>query len=103
MGAKQKYIEDEFEIDEFFLKQMYSFNKIIRDRIASQIDTLDIENTDGIISTISGVAHDDEEKPTFFTIEYFRNPNSSAMLVDVYSISLNEYLDVINKGFKYIK
>ena len=89
MGAKQKYIEDEFEIDEFFLKQMYSFNKIIRDRIASQIDTLDIENTDGIISTISGVAHDDEEKPTFFTIEYFRNPNSSAMLVDVYSISLN--------------
>lgn len=103
MGAKQKYIEDEFEIDEFFLKQMYSFNKIIRDRIASQIDTLDIENTDGIINTISGVAHDDEEKPTFFTIEYFRNPNSSAMLVDVYSISLNEYLDVINKGFKYIK
>ena len=103
MDAKQKYIEDEFEIDEFFLKQMYSFNKIIRDRIASQIDTLDIENTDGIISTISGVAHDDEEKPTFFTIEYFRNPNSSAMLVDVYSISLNEYLDVINKGFKYIK
>ena len=103
MGAKQKYIEDEFEIDEFFLKQMYSFNKIIRDRIASQIDTLDIENTDGIISTISGVAHDDEEKPTFFTIEYFRNPNSSAMLVDVYSISLNEYLDVINKVFKYIK
>ena len=103
MGAKQKYIEDEFEIDEFFLKQMYSFNKIIRDKIASQIDTLDIENTDGIISTISGVAHDDEEKPTFFTIEYFRNPNSSAMLVDVYSISLNEYLDVINKGFKYIK
>ena len=103
MGAKQKYIEDEIERDEFFLKQMYSFNKIIRDKIASQIDTLDIENTDGIISTISGVAHDDEEKPTFFTIEYSRNPNSSAMLVDVYSISLNEYLDVINKGFKYIK
>ena len=103
MDAKQKYIEDEFEIDEFFLKQMYSFNKIIRDRIASQIDTLDIENTDGIISTISGVAHDDEEKPTFFTIEYFRNPNSSAMLVDVYSISLNEYLDIISKGLKYIK
>ena len=103
MESEQKYIEDEFEIDEFFLKQMYSFNKIIRDRIASQIDTLDIENTDGIINTISGVVHDDEDKPTFFTIEYFRNPNSSAMLVDVYSISLNEYLDVINKGFKYIK
>tara|TARA_R110000796_G_scaffold181139_1_gene297647 strand:- start:493 stop:804 length:312 start_codon:yes stop_codon:yes gene_type:complete len=103
MDAKQKYIEDEFEIDEFFLKQMYSFNKIIRDKIASQIDTLDIENTDGIISTISGVAHDDEEKPTFFTIEYFRSPNSPAMLVDVYSISLNEYLDIISKGLKYIK
>jgi len=103
MDAKQKYIEDEFEIDEFFLKQMYSFNKIIRDKIASQIDTLDIENTDGIISTISGVAHDDEEKPTFFTIEYFRSSNSPAMLVDVYSISLNEYLDIISKGLKYIK
>ena len=40
MESEQKYIEDEFELDEYFLKQMHTFELDVKNKIASKIDEL---------------------------------------------------------------
>ena len=55
------------------------------------------------IVKISGVVHDENAKPTFFKIEYFRAKTSASILVDVYEIELDEYLDTISNNEIYIK
>ena len=105
MGVKQKYTKvDEFELDEYFLKQIYKFEPKVRRMITSDIDKLyGLPHTNKEIVKISGVVHDANKKPTFFTIEYFRAKTSASILVDVYEISLDDYLDVISNNNIYIK
>jgi hypothetical protein len=95
---------DEFELDEYFLKQIYQFEPNIRRMITSEIDKLyGLPHTNKQIVKISGVVHDENGKPTFFKIEYFRAKTSASILVDVYEIELDEYLDTISNNEIYIK
>lgn len=105
MDVKQKYTKvDEFELDEYFLKQIYEFEPKIRRMITSEIDKLyGLPDTNKQIVKISGVVHDQNKKPTFFKIEYFRAKTSPSILVDVYEIHLDEYLDTISNNEFYIK
>ena len=105
MDVKQKYIKvDEFELDEYFLKQIYEFEPKVRRMITNEIDKLyGLPNTNKQIVKIAGVVHDEKKKPTFFKIEYFRAKTSPSILVDVYEIGLDDYLDVINDNEIYIK
>jgi len=105
MDVKQKYTKvDEFELDEYFLKQIYQFEPNIRRMITSEIDKLyGLPHTNKQIVKISGVVHDENGKPTFFKIEYFRAKTSASILVDVYEIELDEYLDTISNNEIYIK
>jgi hypothetical protein len=105
MDVKQKYIKgDEFELDEYFLKQIYEFEPKVRRMIISEIDKLyGLPHTNKQIVKISGVVHDENAKPTFFKIEYFRAKTSASILVDVYEIELDEYLDTISNNEIYIK
>ncbi len=105
MDVKQKYTKvDEFELDEYFLKQIYEFEPKIRRLITSEIDKLyGLPHTNKQIVKISGVVHDENGKPTFFKIEYFRAKTSASILVDVYEIELDEYLDTISNNDIYIK
>jgi len=104
MESKQKYTEGEdFELDEFFLEAIHNFKEPVKNRIAKEIDKLSgLQNTNDEIKVISGVVHDDDEKPTFFSIEYFRAKKTPSILIDIYPIELNNYLDAINTGI-YIK
>ena len=69
MESEQKYIEDEFELDENFLYQIHAFNPSVKNKIAAQIDTLiGLPATKGLDKLKSGVVHDKDGTPTFFTL-----------------------------------
>ena len=100
MESQQKYIEDEFEVDENFLFQMHMFETETKIKIADQIDTqIGLPSTRGKIKMKSGVVHDEKGVPTFFTFLYSkRNKNSSSLLLDIFEITLDQYLIDINKN-----
>ena len=105
MDVKQKYTEvDEFELDEYFLQQMYQFKPNIRLMISNEIDKLiGLPDTNKEIVKIAGVVHDKNNEPTFFKVEYFKSDTSASILVDIYEISLDEYLDTIIADDIYIQ
>lgn len=98
MESEQKYIEDEFEVEEWFLIQMHLFDTETKIKIADQIDTqIGLPSTKNEIKIKSGVVHDEYGKPTFFTFSYSkRNKNSSTILLDIFEITLDQYLSDIN-------
>ena len=98
MESEQKYIEDEFELDENFLYQIHTFNPSVKNKIAAQIDTLiGLPTTKGLDKLKSGVVHDKDRTPTFFTLSYSkRNKNSPSILLDIFEITLDQYLNDIN-------
>tara|TARA_R110000803_G_scaffold189589_3_gene252102 strand:+ start:1196 stop:1507 length:312 start_codon:yes stop_codon:yes gene_type:complete len=99
MDAKQKYTEEEFEIDEFFIEQMQQFKKPASIRIASLVDKMyGIESTDGQIRNKTGHVHLDNKEPVFFAIDYYRDNEGPIVLMDVYNIEVDQYLDSINSN-----
>ncbi len=96
MDVKQKYTE-EFEIDEMFLIQMRNFNNGSAEKIGGVIDTIyGIESTKGFIKNMTGNVMDNKGNPVFFSFDYYREDDGPIVLVDVYHITLDEYLDSIN-------
>lgn len=97
MGSSQKYTEDRFEIDEYFLKQIKEFEYYVSSKIALKIDKLvDVNHTDGEIDVFSSYVNDKNEEPIFFTIEYYKYEDGPVVLIDIFEIELNNYLDQIN-------
>jgi len=97
MESSQKYTEDKFEIDEYFLKQIKEFEYYVSSKIALKIDELDdVNHTDGEIDVFSSYVNDKNEEPIFFTIEYYKYEDGPVVLIDIFEIELNNYLDQIN-------
>lgn len=97
MESSQKYTEDKFEIDEYFLKQIKEFEYYVSSKIALKIDELDdVNHTDGEIDVFSSYVNDKKEEPIFFTIEYYKYEDGPVVLIDIFEIELNNYLDQIN-------
>jgi hypothetical protein len=97
MESSQKYTEDRFEIDEYFLKQIKEFEYYVSSKIALKIDELDdVNHTDGEIDVFSSYVNDKNEEPIFFTIEYYKYEDGPVVLIDIFEIELNNYLDQIN-------
>lgn len=97
MDAKQKYTEEEFEIDEYFLEQIKNYRNGVGVKVASLIDHMyGAEPTYGHIENKTGVVYDDNKKAVFFSVDYFREENGPIVLMDTYEISSDEYLDSIN-------
>jgi len=97
MDAKQKYTEEEFEIDEYFLEQIKNYSNGAGIKIASLIDHMyGTETTYGYIQNKTGVVHDDNENAVFFSVDYFRDEDGPIVLMDTYEISCDNYLDSIN-------
>lgn len=103
MELKQKYIEDEFEIDEYFIKQIHGFKRASV-RIAAKIDYMfGIKHTEGRMQNIAGHVNDKDDNPIFFVVDYFRESDESPIvLIDIREIEVDRYLDFINKK-RYIK
>ena len=73
MESEQKYIEDEFELDEYFLKQMHKFELDIKNKIASKIDELiGLKSTAGEIKSIAGYINSKKDIDIFFVLDYYR-------------------------------
>lgn len=104
MESKQKYIEDEFELDEYFIKQIHRFRNGSSVRIASQIDKMfGFKSTNGRMKNIAGHVNDHFDNPVFFIIDYYREEDESPLvLVDIRPTHVDKYLDFINLN-KYIK
>ena len=97
MDVKQKYTEEEFEIDEFFIEQMQQFKSPASIRIASLVDKMyGIESTNGQMRNKTGHVHLDDDEPVFFAIDYYRDDEGPIVLMDVYNIEVDQYLDSIN-------
>ena len=74
MGVKQKYTEEEFEIDEHFIEQMQEFKGGASIRIASLVDKMyGIQSTNGQIRNKTGHVNMDNNEPVFFAIDYYRD------------------------------
>ena len=104
MDLKQKYTEDDFELDEWFLKKIGEFKGNIPKIIAHKIDSMPkVETTDGEIEFIAGNVNDEDNNPVFFLLEYFKElDDSPVILIDIHKIELDNYLDFINLN-QYIK
>ena len=104
MGSKQKYIQDEFEMDEFFIKQIHDFRNGAALQVAAKIDKMiGIESTSGRIKNIAGHVYDRNKRPVYFMVDYFKeNDESPIVLVDINRIDTDRYLDSINLN-QYIK
>jgi len=103
MALKQKYIEDEFELDEVFYFKLKDFVPSTASKIIKLIDDIkSIEETGGEIYNISGYVNDKENTPVFFMIDYFTEDDQPILLLDIHQIDLDTYLDQINLN-RYIK
>jgi len=103
MESKQKYIEEEFEVDEFFLKQLDNFKFGSKNKIADIVDRISgVCHTSGNIENKTGQVNDNNGNPVFFCIDYFREKEGPIRLIDIYDITVNQYLDSINLN-KHIK
>ena len=104
MESEQKYIEDEFELDEYFLKQMHTFELDVKNKIASKIDELiGLKSTAGKIQSIAGYINLKKDIDIFFVLDYYREADCApTVLIDVNEIEVDRYLDYINYN-KYIK
>jgi hypothetical protein len=105
MDSEQKYTEDSitYEIDEWFISQLKNYSIESASTIIKQIvDVLpNLPNKNGWSQTVAGVT--DSEDPEFFAIEFLKQDTEVPILVDVSSISLDDYLDyILNKqSIKY--
>jgi len=104
MASKQKYIEEEFELDEFFITQIHNFKNGSSVVIAAKIDEMrGLPSTDGRIKNIAGHVNDARGNPVFFIVDYFREGDDEPIvLVDINPTDVNKYLDYINLN-RYIK
>ncbi len=99
MDVKQKYTEEEFEIDEFFIQQIQEFKGGASIKIASLVDKMyGIQSTNGQIRNKTGHVHIDNDEPVFFAIDYYRDDEGPIVLMDVYNIEVDQYLDSINQN-----
>lgn len=105
MDSEQKYTEDSitYEIDEWFISQLKNYSIESASTIIKQIvDVLpNLPSKNGWSQTVAGVT--DSEDPEFFAIEFLKQDTEVPILVDVNSISLDDYLDyILNKqSIKY--
>jgi hypothetical protein len=105
MDSEQKYTEDSitYEIDEWFISQLKNYSIESASTIIKQIvDVLpNLPHKNGWSQTVAGVT--DSEDPEFFAIEFLKQDTEVPILVDVNSISLDDYLDyILNKqSIKY--
>tara|TARA_B100000780_G_scaffold188633_2_gene132631 strand:+ start:8464 stop:8802 length:339 start_codon:yes stop_codon:yes gene_type:complete len=103
MELKQKYTEDEFELDDYFIYQMKELRSSTAVKIAKVIDGIrDIRETHGDIDNISGYVNDNDDNPFFFMIDYFTEEDHPIVLIDIYEIDIDLYLDQISLD-KHIK
>ena len=104
MELKQKYTEEEFELDEYFIKQINRFKNGVSVRIAAKIDDMfGLSHTNGRMKSIAGHVNDSNDNPVFFLVDYFRETSDSPIvLIDIKAIDVDRYLDYINLN-KYIK
>lgn len=104
MESKQKYTEEEFELDEYFIKQINRFKNGVSVRIAAKIDEIfGLEHTNGRMKNIAGHVNDSNGEPVFFLVDYFRETKySPIVLIDIKQIDVDKYLDYINLN-RYIK
>tara|TARA_R100000742_G_scaffold3882_1_gene970 strand:- start:1593 stop:1907 length:315 start_codon:yes stop_codon:yes gene_type:complete len=104
MASKQKYIEEEFELDEFFITQIHNFKNGASVIVAAKIDDMrGLPSTDGRIKNIAGQVNDSVGNPIFFIVDYFKEDHDAPIvLIDINETDVNKYLDYINLN-RYIK
>ena len=93
MESKQKYTEEEFELDEYFIKRINKFKNGVTVRIASKIDQMfGLPSTKGRMKNIAGHVNNSKGEPVFFLVDYFRETEESPIvLIDIKPIDVDRY------------
>jgi len=104
MAVKQKFIEVDFDIEDFFVESLqeldlYTALKIGR-YIKKNIKSMPVNNLRSYV--LGGVIVDTIGDPITFALELVSVKGESTTLTDVSLISMDEYLDLINLNC-YIK
>tara|TARA_R110001606_G_scaffold190267_1_gene338294 strand:+ start:321 stop:635 length:315 start_codon:yes stop_codon:yes gene_type:complete len=96
MDLQQKYTEDSvFELEDLFIEKLKKFNLKTSIKIARALDFISHEqfNNDDI-HTYGGVVN--ENGAQFFAVEFWKENPNIIVLLNVYSIESDSYLDLIN-------
>ncbi len=107
MESKQKYIQDNYyyEVDDWFVDRLKSFPRNLGIEIASMIDfNFDIlPDKIGWTQKVGGVCTK-FKSPTYFEVEYLKEPMEPPIFLDIEAIDVDEYLDyILEKNILIIK
>jgi len=104
MELKQKYIEAKtYDVDDYFLDALEEFELPVSLKIARFIEETNIEvENNSLVSHILGGLVVYAGKPITFALEVVKIELEDMTLTDITSISMDEYLDLMNLNL-YIK
>ena len=87
-----------FEIDEYFIESLNAFSSEQRMDILSDIlySLEDLPKSNGWNQIAGGVVRYNE--PIFYAFEYVNEDDENPLLIDVFEISSDDYLDLILKN-----
>ena len=104
MGVRQRYIEvKNYDVDDFFLDALQEFELPVSLKIARFIEENNIEvKNNTLVSHILGGLVMYAGKPITFALEVIKIELEYMILTDITSISMDEYLDLMNLNL-YIK
>ena len=98
MDSEQKYTGDSlrYQIEDSFYSQLRAYTKDEALMIVSQVLAVvqKLPNKDDWTQETAGVIK--REDPLFFVVEYFKEEDDIPILVDIYDIDVDEYLEFIS-------
>jgi hypothetical protein len=96
MDLEQKYTGDRYQIEDSFYSQLLTYTKDEALMIVSQFLAVvpKLPNKENWTQEAAGVIK--REDPLFFVVEYLKQEDDIPILVDIYDIGVDEYLEFIS-------
>jgi len=100
MDLEQKYTEDNiFEMEDLFLQNLRTFGLSNAIKIAKFLDNihyLDLPQLSDDIQKYGGMVNGLGNTPIYFEVEFLKDLPGIVVLINIESISVDNYLDYIN-------
>jgi len=98
MGAKPKYTEAGFDIEEDFVETLQDIDIRTGIKIAKFIQDNEYKVPPNLLAStvLEGLVMCDDNEPVTFIVEIIKDHSSNPILADLKLIEMDEYLDLMN-------
>ncbi len=106
MGAKQKYLEVSFDIEMEALVKINEMEVLGYNISVALYDNLTkLKDKNSVVQTYGVMVNDEFGEDTPFALKLIKQKEEDAILVDLYEISIDTYLDLLqsNKSLTHAK